>query len=752
MNRTFRRYSSSGIVAVLAFSATAADRKQEWVSTGLAGGGAMYAAAISPINPRLMMVNCDMSGAYLSQDAGRTWNMIDSRQLRSSTSCRPAFHPADTNIIFAAQAGAGMKVTHDGGIHWSPIKTGAGDLRGEIVIDPGTPPNMMIGDRQGAYLSHDAGQTWTKCNGPHGTALSFHFAQTSGTSRRVVFAATTDGVWRSEDDGQTWVEKSPSRGEKLLSFSAGSNRQGGLCIMYASMESKVVDGKFAGGVFRSTDRGDTWESTMTGGINVETKAFDPWSHGPIAQYPWVLTCNSDPNNVWAFNSNTGVPPPHHSAAYHSTDGGRTWKATYFPDPRFPGYNCSPEFMTSVDGQYYQSPPLGVAIDSEDGNRVIQTDGSYCFTTSDAGQRWQNCTSHPDPDNSTPKNERRWHSNGLVVTSAWNYYIDPFDNDRHYIAYTDIGFARSLDHGATWSWWAHKSRAPWANTTYELAFDPDIPGKIWGAFSDSHDIPNFNAIGGGHRTDRPGGVCLSTNAGAGWAPASWGLPGHGVTSLVIDPNSPKGNRTLYASVFGDGVFKSTDDGATWTNSSTGVADPANRRVCRLQLHPDGTLFVVVTGSKSKGRWAAGAGIYRSKDGATSWQKFNLSQEFAWPKDITIDPLDSRILYVGACDANGQEQAGLWRTRDGGTTWTQLLRKGSEHFGAYLHPKHPRWIYATLTEGPPDAGLWLSQDDGATWKAMNLPFSNAQRVAFDPTDDSTIYVSTFGGGVWKGPAAE
>ena len=127
-------------------------------------------------------------------------------------------------------------------------------------------------------------------------------------------------------------------------------------------------------------------------------------------------------------------------------------------------------------------------------------------------------------------------------------------------------------------------------------------------------------------------------------------------------------------------------------------------------------------------------------------------FAWPKDFTVDPANSQTVYVGASDAHGQEQAGLWRTTDGGSTWTRLLRKGSEHFGAYLHPKHPGWIYATLTEGPADAGLWLSQDNGASWKSMSLPFGNAQRVSFDPADDSVIYVSTFGGGVWRGPASE
>src|SRR5208337_3757718 len=94
----------------------------------------------------------------------------------------------------------------------------------------------------------------------------------------------------------------------------------------------------------------------------------------------------------------------------------------------------------------------------------------------------------------------WLCNGLVVTTTWNYYIDPFASNRHYIAYTDIGFARSLNAGRTWIWWDRQGKAPWRNTCYELAFDPQTPGKIWGAFSDVHDIPNGNIIYGGHRAD------------------------------------------------------------------------------------------------------------------------------------------------------------------------------------------------------------------------------------------------------------
>ena len=76
-----------------------------------------------------------------------------------------------------------------------------------------------------------------------------------------------------------------------------------------------------------------------------------------------------------------------------------------------------------------------------------------------------------------------------------------------------------------------------------------------------------------------------------------------------------------------------------------------------------------------------------------------------------------------------------------------------FGAlYFDPRHDGWLYMTLTEEAPGAGLWHSRDHGQSWRAVDaLPFSNVQRVEFDPSGAADIYVSTFGGSVWRGPAA-
>lgn len=728
-----------------------------WEPIGLSGGGAMFAPAISPADPQRMMLNCDMSGAYVSANGGRNWRMISHDQLHSNTRCKPAFHPTDRNTIFAADGGAGLKVSHDGGLHWAKIGNLPGNLRGTIAIDPGQPASMLAGAGSAIYRSGDGGATWAKCSGPRGEPLALFFDRNSAAERHTMFAATAEGIWRSTDGGETWEAKRaglpPGTGSlPVLDFAGGSDITRRETILYCSVPTVLQDGKLIGGVYRSKDGGDTWQPVEGAGLNRETKAFDEWATGPIAQYRHVATSDARPRTVYAFNTNTGIPPPHHATVFRSDDEGATWRATYQADPRYPGANVEPDYTVCEDGQYYQDVPF-VASDARDPNRLLLVDTGGCHVTADGGKTWQTGHTILAPGQK-PASGAAWLCNGLVVTTTWNYYIDPFRPDRHYICYTDIGFARSNNRGKSWQWWALKGRAPWNNTCYELAFDPQVPGKVWGAFSNVHDIPNGNIIYGNHRDSMPGGVCVSADSTETWTKSNAGLPAAAVTSVVVDPKSKVGSRTLYAGVFNRGVYKSVDDGHTWTPRNEGLGAPSNMRVCRVQLHPDGTLFALITAMRRNGRFEQeGVGLYRSADGGDHWSMVNRTNPLLWPKDFTVDPKNSKVIYLSGCNTNVRPEGGLYRTTDGGANWVRLAQKGPEHFGAYLHPKRPGWIYMTLTEGAPGAGLWLSKDDGATWTAMNgLPFSNAMRVAFDPADPDTIYVTAFGGSVWRGPASE
>lgn len=742
------------VLLILAATLSAEPSAAAWQPIGLSGGGAMFTPAVSPIDPKLVMVNCDMSCAFISRDGGLTWQMIHHAQLRGNTRCRPCFHPRDVSVIYAAGDYAGnLRVSRDQGRTWSGIGNIPGGLEGEIAIDADRPARMLAGASGRVWHSQDGGRSWAKADGPRGKVLGFHFDRTSPADRRKCFAATEDGIWRSDDAAATWTDVSaglPWRG--LRAFAGGSNRESGTAILYCAIPSQDREG-FQGGIYRSTNRGQSWEPAMGEGINKDVRPTGQWADGPIAQYHFVLATDVKPETVWAFNTSTGFPPPHHSTAFRSDDAGGHWRATFYPDPRFPGFNVEHDYTTATLGQSFPSLPHGVAIAPGNPDCVVRVTGECNFTT-DGGRTWQN--GHTRSADSTQPKPESFLNTGLVVTTTWNYYIDPFEHERHYIGYTDIGFARSLDAAKSWRWWRPEIPGQWRNTCYELAFDPQTPGKIWGAFSGAHDIPNGNVITGGHYDRLPGGgkggIALSKDFAATWSVSNVGLPDAPACSVILDPKSPKGGRTLYAAVFAHGVFKSIDDGRTWMDKSRGLGSKNNRRACRVHLHPDGTLFCLVTAMVRDGRFQPdGVGLYRSADAGDSWQRITESQLLLWPKDFSVNPKDSREILVGACDIRrGPQQGGLWRTTDGGASWRRIGRQGPEHFGGYFHPTQPGWIYMSLCEGPPAAGLWLSKDNGSTWQPFDgLPFSNVQRVVFDPEHPDAIYATTFGGSVWKGP---
>ncbi|NOZ86202.1 MAG: hypothetical protein GXP49_08035 [Deltaproteobacteria bacterium] len=728
-----------------------------WQPTGLSGGGGMFAPSISGLDPDLMMINCDMSGAYITEDGGHWWRLIPFKELQSYLHCPVAFHPKDPGVILAPRWSK-LRISRDKGRTWHDWSDLGESAYGRIRFDPDDPNLVIAGTQNGCRVSRDSGKSWIKCDGPKGEALDVHFDRTSPVKTRIVFVGTRIGIWRSDDAGRTWTRKTsglPDDGTKINGFAGGSSPDAGIVMLYCTVPGTNDNGTFNGGVFRSSDRGETWQWAMGRGINKDTKQYDQWAAGSIPQYTWVLTSDTAPQTVYVMNSSTGFWPPHDENVWRSDDRGDTWRETFFMDPRFDQYNVEPNYVTASMGQSYKGgdPPFGAALSRLDPDQAL-IEWSKCYITHNGGVSWFNGHTFPPPG-VKPGPDTPWVNNGLVVTTTWHYYVDPHQNDRHYIAYTDLGFARSEDSGKTWIWWDKEGRAPWTNTCYEMAFDPDVAGKIWGAFSEVHDIPNANIIRNRHWGGNPergkGGVALSTDFGRTWQSETSGLPEAPVTSIVLDPASPKELRTLYAGVFGRGVYKSTDDGKTWTNVSNGLGDPSNMRVYRVALHRDGTLFALITGRMVGDSFRpGGVGLYRSSDRGASWTRITNDPILLWPKDFQVDPRDSKVIFIGAADA-GNDQGGLYRTLDGGATWKKAARFGREHFGAYFHPTRPGWVYATMCEGTPEWSLWLSKDNGDTWTPFkSFPFANTQRVQFDPGNPDIIYVTTFGASVLKGPA--
>lgn len=700
---------------------------QDLIITGLAGGGDFNNLAISPVDQNIIMASSLMTGVYISSSGPKDFRMIHHSQLLHVTNTRPCFNPRNIDSIFASSS-TGLKVSSDRGVTWNAIGN-IGKIEYGMAIHPVNTRLMLAGSATKVYRSIDAGVTWAQVTGPAGTILGFHFDRTSTDNGGTCFAATSGGVWRSNDGGSSWTKKINGLPTgSLITFAGASNKTQGSVILYCGIGDAI---------YRSTDRGENWTllSSITG-----TPGF-------------ILASDANPLIVYALMSGSNIRK--------SLNGGDSWGANlYYPKMSDSNFNLEQNYFTSYMGQNVGSSIFCAAIAPNNPDFLVFTTSMVFMYSDNGGQTWKSSHSKAVIKEGEPI-PRSFQSTGLTNTTTWHFYVDPYEQNRQYICYTDIGFARSVDRGESWLFWPYwgpDKTIPfdWVFNLFEIAFDPEMPGKMWGAFSRVHDIPNSNAITGDHVTKYPeseryGGIGFSSDFAANWEDAGYntGLPNRAAISVIVDPKSPKNSRTLYTAIYETGVFKSTDDGHTWTKKSTGLGSTVNMHVVRLQLHKD-TLFCLVTGIKDFP--ADGVGLYRSVNGAESWEKVNAGKDILWPRDFAVNPDNTKEIYIGARSTlSPTSQSGaLWRTTDGGLNWTAIANKGN-HFGAYLHPARPGWIYMTLCEGGSGAGLWLSKDNGSTWLPYNkIPHRWIQRVDFDPRNPDVIYVSTFGSSAMMVPA--
>jgi photosystem II stability/assembly factor-like uncharacterized protein len=282
----------------------------------------------------------------------------------------------------------------------------------------------------------------------------------------------------------------------------------------------------------------------------------------------------------------------------------------------------------------------------------------------------------------------------------------------------------------------------------------VPGVFWGAFSDMHDIPTWRYAQGPGKSG--GGIGRSTDHCKSWTLQNRGMPRAPCTAICLDPTSPKDARVLYAGVYGHGVFKSTDGGASWQDKSTGIDPPGNRQVYAVRRWKDGTLYCTVA-ARRKGAGAADnmtGGLFMSTDAAETWTRISNDAMYRCV-EFDVDPTDKNIIYVAAMDGLGHK-GGVYRTTDGGKTWDNPKIDYDKRISDYIegmtvtiHPRMRNVIYFCAHTH----GMFLSKDSGKTWSAaapvQSPPFMKVHRFFWDPQDPKTVYVATFGGGIWRGP---
>lgn len=286
----------------------------------------------------------------------------------------------------------------------------------------------------------------------------------------------------------------------------------------------------------------------------------------------------------------------------------------------------------------------------------------------------------------------------------------------------------------------------------VAFDPKVKGLMWGGFARTHDLPRAKMWRRGDPDTFGGGVGTSTDGGEHWTVTNTGMPETPVTHILVDPASPVGARTVYACGFGRGVYKSTDNGKTWTLKINGI-EKRQPFAWRIMRADEGTLYLVVSRRSEVGYTgdAEDGALYRSTDGAEHWMKMKLPDGVSGPTGLTLDPTDQRRMYLSAWGAqlpDGDTGGGVFVSADGGKTWKNIFNQSQHVYDVTVDPKNPNILYNCGFE----VGAYRSTDRGKTWtRIRGFNFKWGHRVIPDPVDRSKIYITTFGGSVWHGPAA-
>ncbi|MFH1707831.1 MAG: hypothetical protein ABIF71_07930 [Planctomycetota bacterium] len=437
-----------------------------------------------------------------------------------------------------------------------------------------------------------------------------------------------------------------------------------------------------------------------------------------------------------------------SGIARTVDAGRTWRIVFaetdrHSDPRMAVSYIEGRAPDSYPNVWFDDPTTLAA--SADGRRCTAGDLFRVYGTRDGGGSWRSYHSRRTGDD-------LWRTGGIDLTNCYGVHFDPFDPRHLYFSYTDMGLQQSWDGGLSFQGATRGMPNTWRNTTYWLALDPEVEGLVWAACSAAHDLPRPRMFRNRDTDTFEGGVCNSTDGGRTWQVTSDGLPPMACTHILLDPaGGPAGARTLWACGFGRGVFRSTDDGRTWAAVNAGIA--GDKPLCRrLTRDPKGALYLVVARRSEKGEIGdeRDGALYRLEPGADAWQRLALPEDTNGPNDLQVDPTAPDHLYLamwGRYRPEGDIGGGVFMSTDRGTTWTRIFDGDQHVYSTTVDPSTPNIIYAAGFE----SSVYRSADRGATWgRLRGFTFKSAYRVIPDPMRPDRIFVTTFGGSVWHGPA--
>ncbi len=611
---------------LLAVGATAGTNT--WTRIGPPGACVNDLAAM-PGTPEVVYA-ATPAGVWKSTDGGATWAATGS-ELRATEVWRVAVAGTAGDVVLAAVLFSGLWRSTDGGASWSLAVAAPPNSWGyaSVAVAPSDPQVVYYLDEGGCYRSTDAGATWlrtrsvsrwvnnvaVKPDDPDtflaalewelcvsrdgGTTLSCQamrgwvsdVAFDPGTPSTALASASSDGVWRTTDAGQTWVRSDPAPGEA-----------GVWSVAFAQDGSGVAwAGARGGRLYRSTDGGASWSAVATGsavGVGRALRASAGTGGTVLFGAAPGLLRSTDQGSTWA-PAVTGLEAPgtrslafsgttaprlyvgtEGAGVYSTTDGGTTWN----------GGTASGPFETGF-ARY-----LGGSADSPD--RAVAGLGAEVSApldiawTTDGGATWSVARAE------SPNVDYDWLS--VAITS---------DPARLYGASGAQYLYRSTDAGTTW---------------HVPVLGPTTLGVVpWSGTT---------VLAAGHNLNgRGAGIWISTDEGDHWRQLTWSAPMFATAVAIATPARPDITAAFTPNVLQVVPWITGDYRPRLYRE---VTVPATGEL--FGLAPDHTdANVVAVGS-------VGGGVLRSTDGRRTWRPLTAGLDDPRVHDLEVDPADPHRL--------------------------------------------------------------------------------------------------------------
>jgi photosystem II stability/assembly factor-like uncharacterized protein len=662
--------------------------------------------------------------------------------------------PSQPNVFYIGQVNGGVWKSNDYGRIWTPIFDHESTQSiGAIAVAESNPdiiyvasgeglhrPDLSVGN--GIYKSTDAGKTWTHLGLHDGFQIPALAIDPRDPNR--VFAAVLGhpygpneerGLFRSTDGGQTWqkvIAKDENTGASDVKIDP-SNPD----VIYASMwearegpweDNNLFNGT-GGGLFKSTDGGNTWHP-LTHGLPKDLSQIN------------VAIAPTDPRRLYA----TIAMASGGLAFYRSDDAGENWsKAT--DDPRPSG---------RIGGGDLSIPK----VDSKNADIV------YCVSTvtmrsTDGGKTWSGFRGAPGGDD------------------YQNIWINPSDPNIILIV-SDQGAIVTVNGGASWSSWYNQPTAQ----IYHVAVSDTFPYRVCGGQQESGSVCISSRGNDGAVTDRewhPVGVIeygyvapdpLDPDViyGGGRSQVSkfhWSTGQvQDVTPIPLrsrkyrtdrtEPTmfSPIDPHTLYFA--SNLLFKTVDGGNTWqtissdlTRENPGVPTSVGSLVPKGAEKQRGAVYALAPSFKNINTLWAGTDdglIWQTRDGGQKWSDITPKELTPWSKvtQISASHFDDDSAYASVSRFRiNDEQPYIYRTHDAGKTW-KLITTGLPEVGPVDTVREDPVRKGLLFAGTENA-VWVSFDDGDHWQSLqlNLPHTSMRDLWIHNSD---LIVATHGRAFW------